>query len=131
MTEKRFTFADGFKIVAIRENGEIMNSVQVCDKLNELYEENEQLKEDCDNLINDNTELVVELNQDSKKLKEVVEENKELKIFKDKVFEVIDNHILEESDLRKEFIENGSHYSANISRNIIDTLKLIKKEIEK
>lgn len=43
MTEKRFTFADGFKIVAIRDNGEIMNSKQVCDKLNQLHEEVRQL----------------------------------------------------------------------------------------
>ena len=64
-------------------------------------------------------------------MNELHEENKELKTFKDKVFEVIDNHILEETDLRKEFIENGSHYSANISRNIIDTLKLIKMELSK
>ena len=33
MTKKRFTIADGFKIVAIRDNGEIMNSIQVCDKM--------------------------------------------------------------------------------------------------
>jgi len=44
MNEKRFTFADGFKIVAIRDNREIMNSIQVCDKLNELYEENQLLR---------------------------------------------------------------------------------------
>ena len=39
--------------------------------------------------------------------------------------------VLEETDLRKECIENGSHYTANISRNIIDTLKLIKKDLSK
>ncbi len=45
MTEnKRFTFADGFKIVAIRDNGEIMNSIEVCDKLNELSKEKKKLK---------------------------------------------------------------------------------------
>ena len=42
MTE-RFTFADGFKIVAIKDNGQIMNSRQVCELLNELHEENEEL----------------------------------------------------------------------------------------
>lgn len=47
---KRFTFADGFKIVAIRENGEIMNSIRVCDKLNELYEENNELKQEIEAL---------------------------------------------------------------------------------
>ena len=71
----------------------------------------------------DDVETVTEL------LNKFSEENKELKTFKDKVFEVIDNHILEETDLRKECIENGSHYTANICRNIIDTLKLIKKEL--
>jgi hypothetical protein len=44
MTEKRFTFADGFKIVAIKDNGQIMNSRQVCELLNELHEENKELK---------------------------------------------------------------------------------------
>lgn len=63
------------------------------------------------------------------RLNRLTEENKELETFKERVFEVIDNHILEETDLRKECIENGSHYTANISRNIIDTLKLIKKEL--
>ena len=66
---------------------------------------------------------------DENELDELINRHKELQQFKDKVFDVIDNHILEETDLRKECIENGSHYSANISRNIIDTLKLIKKEL--
>ena len=44
MTEKRFTFADGFKIVAVRDNGEIMNSINVVDMLNELNDENEKLE---------------------------------------------------------------------------------------
>ena len=67
---------------------------------------------------------------DETELQEHIDRHNELQQFKDKVFEVIDNHILEETDLRKECIENGSHYTANISRNIIDTLKLIKKELE-
>ena len=48
MTKKRFTFADGFKIVAIRDNGKIMNSKQVCNKLNELHEEIKQLNQIVD-----------------------------------------------------------------------------------
>ena len=43
MTEKRFTFADGFKIVAIKDNGQIMNSRQVCELLNALNDENLEL----------------------------------------------------------------------------------------
>ena len=44
MSEKRFTFADEFKIVAIKDNDKIMNSRQVCNKLNELNNENKELK---------------------------------------------------------------------------------------
>ena len=51
----------------------------VCELLNELHEENLKLLRDCDNLIDDNTEFVVELNQNSKKLKELLEENEQLK----------------------------------------------------
>ena len=47
---KRFHIADGFKIVAIKDNDKIMNSKQICNKLNELHEENEQLKQDIENL---------------------------------------------------------------------------------
>lgn len=57
MTEKRFTFADGFKIVAIRDNGEIMNSREVCDKLNKLYEEKEDWKNNCLKSVNENSIL--------------------------------------------------------------------------
>ena len=88
-------------------------SDKATEKIKELEKENEQLKQQIEEL--------------EFKLRTI--ENKELKTFKDKVFEVIDNHILEETDLRKECIENGSHYNANICRNIIDTLKLIKKEL--
>ena len=38
MTKERFTFADGAKIVAIKDNGKIMSSKQVCEKLND-YEQ--------------------------------------------------------------------------------------------
>jgi regulator of replication initiation timing len=76
MTEKRFTFADGFKIVAIKDNGKIMNSKQVCNQLNELYDENKELSEqveylkkqvkifrgECNRLTKENTELLEELN---------------------------------------------------------------------
>ena len=91
-------------------------------RVGKLQKENEQLKMKKDNLIKISAMTQVRNDKLSK-------ENKELKTFKDKVFEVIDNHILEETDLRKECIEKGSHYSANISRNIIDTLKLKKRLI--
>jgi len=83
MTEKRFTFADGFKIVAIRDNGNIMNSKQVCNKLNELYEENgrltqknEELKLELDSLQNKKNLSSIRTH---KKITGLMEENKELK----------------------------------------------------
>jgi hypothetical protein len=50
MNKKRFTYAHGVKIVAIRDNGKIMNSIRVCELLNELSEENEELKQSVNNL---------------------------------------------------------------------------------
>ena len=58
MTEKRFTFADGFKIVAIRDNGKIMNSRQVCNQLNEFCEENKELKEENQHIKNTIKEML-------------------------------------------------------------------------
>ena len=72
MTEKRFTFADGFKIVAIRDNGEIMNSKQVCNKLNELAEENQALKQS-------HASTLREFQKGTKKIQQLAKENKELK----------------------------------------------------
>ena len=64
---KRFIIAELNGIQWIEEmvlNGEpITNIVQAVKKLNDLSEENEQLKKDCSNLIDDNTEYVAEINQ--------------------------------------------------------------------
>lgn len=125
MTEKRFkeTISTGIvtdTITGKEYNCEMRIDDELLEFLNELAEENKGFK----------NELNLSKLKFHKMYMGLIEENKELKTFKDKVFEVIDNHVLEETDLRKEFIENGSHYSANISRNIIDTLKLIKKELE-
>lgn len=61
MTEKRFKrfhIADGFKIVAIKDNDKIMNSNQVCEKLNELHEENIKIKKNCNRTHKENAELI-------------------------------------------------------------------------
>ena len=139
--KKRFVEIDeglDFSIKHI-ESGEIFYDCEsVVDILNELSEENQSLKFQLNECQNHKLFSRRELEKENEQLKQQIEElefklrtieNKELKTFKDKVFEVIDNHILEETDLRKECIENGSHYNANICRNIIDTLKLIKKEL--
>lgn len=85
MTEKRFTVEPTMIRECIVDNttGEQLDTFdyteRLCEVLNELNEENQKLLRDCDNLIDDNTELVVESNQDNKKLKEVLEENEQLK----------------------------------------------------
>ena len=90
MTEKRFTFADGFNIVAIRDNGKIMNSKQVCEKLNELYEDNLKIEKENRTLkllvqewerLDDEKDEQLEKMNDS--LKRLVEKNNELKIKND------------------------------------------------
>lgn len=76
MIEKRFTVADGFKIVAIRDNGEIMNSIRVCDKLNELADENEQLRTALKELkeIGDyQADRIQELNDENEQLKNKID----------------------------------------------------------
>jgi DNA repair exonuclease SbcCD ATPase subunit len=93
MSEKRFTFADGFKIVAIKDNDKIMNSKQVCNKLNELNDENNKLKNSLElsdvayhEMIKSNKELHKELYQEFKKVKK---ENKKLKEKNKLIFEQI------------------------------------------
>lgn len=75
VTEKRFTFADGFKIVAIKDNGKIMNSKQVCNKLNDLeearsyYQENFlTMKTERNQLKKENEQLKQQLFETSKEL---------------------------------------------------------------
>lgn len=79
MIKERFTIADGFKIVAIRDNGEIMNSNQVCDKLNKFYEENQYLRQILDLGQTDVKSVVDVLNMQQVDIRNISEENKELK----------------------------------------------------
>jgi len=83
MTEKRFTFADGFKIVAIRDNGEIMNSRQVCEKLNELAEENNEFKINEEFKNKAYSDLLDNFTQLKKKYQKSKKENKELRSDRD------------------------------------------------
>ena len=79
MTEKRFTFADGFKIVAIKDNDKIMNSRQVCNKLNDLEEARSYYQE---NFLTMKTERN-QLKKENKELSEQVEYlKKQVKIFR-------------------------------------------------
>ena len=74
MTEKRFQY--NVNKNTIEQDGKFvayMNSVdgvRIANKLNVFQKENEQLKKDCSNLIDDNTEYVSEMNH----IKQVIKE---------------------------------------------------------
>ena len=96
MTEKRFTiFGEWHKdcvIDEIRDNtGEYVTIGRVVDLLNE----NEQLKKDCSNLIDDNTEYVAEINQMHKENEQLKVDKQALIDFIKKEFPKSHKHILE------------------------------------
>jgi hypothetical protein len=91
MTEKRFTYAHGFKIVAIRDNGEIMNSIKVCELLNKLNDENIELHIQNDFLKDENQHM-----------RDLVNENELLKQLFIDYAEVDEDELEEELDKLKE-----------------------------
>lgn len=104
MTEnKQFTIADGFKIVAIRNNGKIMNSIQVCDKLNELAEENTRLKEERKGFEGCSHNWGILYDEAKNKVEELSKENRELK---KELLELIDAST-DNRPNKKEFMGNG------------------------
>ena len=78
MTEKRFQY--NVNKNTIEQDGKFvayMNSVdgvRIANKLNVLQNENEELKKDCSNLIEDNTEYVAEINQMHKENEQLKEQ---------------------------------------------------------
>lgn len=82
MTEKRFTIdKDEITVIDNCTNGltECKHSQEaklLCNFLNEVTEENEQLKNMCENLVNSDSRREYKLKQ---KIKELSEENEELK----------------------------------------------------
>ena len=83
MTEKRFILVEYVnKGLFIQDNandetqyfqGSKASLEKVVDLLNSLTDENEQLKKDCSNLIDDNTEYVSEMNHIKQVIKEAYE----------------------------------------------------------
>ena len=112
MTEKRFTVEPTMIRECIVDNttGEQLDTFdyteRLCEVLNELNEENQKLLRDCDNLIDDNTELVVESNQDNKKLKEVLEENEQLKLQNSTLMKEIAEYSRKAKELEKKVMWN-------------------------
>ena len=102
MTEKRFWLSpivyDGEQRF-VRDKSLIgeksMSNNEVVDLLNELSEENEKLKKDCSNLIDDNTEYVAEINQMHKENEQLKADKQSLIDFIKKEFPKSHKHILE------------------------------------
>lgn len=144
MTENKRFWYEGAKIFDGEEFVCCTLSIwkkQLVDLLNELHEENQDLKKRL-NLINeqilnkyrwedidDNTELVVELNQDSKELKELQEENRQLKQFKEDVFNKIDMHLRMLPTARdNEF--NEEYGDPSLYSGAIYMLETLKEELQ-
>ena len=94
MTEKRYNVWDidgtifledhkeGSYHIGQAGNVDINCLNDIANRLNNLSEENEKLKNDCSNLIDDNTEYVAEINQMHK-------ENEQLKQINQEIYELI------------------------------------------
>ena len=88
---KRFRIADGFKIVAIKDNGKIMNSKQVCNKLNELAEENQQYENEIARLQLINNKLKdKDYTNYKKKIQELQERNNRQAKRLDDIYQLIE-----------------------------------------
>ena len=70
-------------------------SDKATEKIKELQNENEQLKKDCSNLIDDNTEYVAEINQIHKENEQLKADKQALIDFIKKEFPKSHKHILE------------------------------------
>ena len=67
---------------------ELLGTNDLLDELNRLSDENEELKKDCSNLIDDNTEYVAEINQmhkENEQLKQQLIEKERMLDVRDKI----------------------------------------------
>ena len=131
MVEKQFTFIKDTVAPNIKTpivfNSETMSIGEALKKLNELSNENEELRKENDML---SCELSVSANKEISRncrIAELEEENKELKQFKEDVFNKIDMHLRMLPIVRdNEFNGDPSLYTGAIY--ILETLKKELKE---
>ena len=135
MTEKRFIpIFDGTdkRVVGAKDNGKIISFMDMFDLLNDLSDENEQLRKENDMF---SCELSVSANKEISRncrIAELEEENEQLKQFKEKIFTSIEKEIArnektiewkkETLDLLNEFYE--------INKKLHDENEELKKENE-
>ena len=117
MTEKRFEIfpqkvAKDGTLIIIQKGLKLYNISDVVDLLNELHEENKKLKQ-----VNEMLQMDLVITE-----RNLMEENEELKSFKSEVFELIDKKINK--------LKNTNEVSL-IPRESVEILKELKKELEK
>ena len=122
--DKRFTFIKDTVATNLKTpivyNNEKMSIGEVLEMLNNLYDENEQLKNDCG--------ILVQSNQDYRK------ENEQLKSFKNDVHDLI-NELIKKAekdveDLRKDAYEKGYAYNPYYYWEVAHGLEKLKKELK-
>ena len=131
MTEnKRFLIDDAGELIDLNNHKFIDYGDECCKLLNNLSDENEQLRKENDML---SCELSVSVNKEISRncrITELEEENKQLKQFKEDVFNKIDMHLrmlptVRDNEFNEEY-GNPSLYTGAIY--ILETLKKELKE---
>ena len=131
MTEnKRFLIDDAGELIDLNNHKFIDYGDECCKLLNDLSDENEQLRKENDML---SCELSVSVNKEISRncrITELEEENKQLKQFKEDVFNKIDMHLrmlptVRDNEFNEEY-GNPSLYTGAIY--ILETLKKELKE---
>ena len=147
---KRFTYDN--KQVAILKNNKFWlegaiatacNHSEICNELNALVDENEQLKQNCKNyewykqyktVLNENEQLKKDCTVLICHNQEYRKENEQLKSFKQKVFDLIDKTIEEETQIAEnieEVTQETRPYAVAVNRLTIKTLENLKWELQK
>ena len=127
MTEKRFRVEkqifDGYCIVDNHFEGyyayEKQDLEKLCETLNDLNDENEKLKKDCSNLIDDNTEYVAEINQMHK-------ENGQLKSYTGEM----EDYLARLEEKNEQLKQENSVFEGKDAKHYQRWVKQIKKYVE-
>lgn len=130
MTEKRF-IQDGAFILQkenrLYETWVVAHNEHyaeiITEAMNLLYQENEQLRTAL-------KELKEIGDYQADRIRELSDENEQLKSFKDRVFNLFAKEIKEENELLDYYIKEKAPYHADRQQIIIGVLKRLQKELE-
>lgn len=122
LTEKRFTYLDASNTHYIGSffcNGVPLTNKECVDLLNELHEENKNLKDFAQHNYSETKKIINNLQK----------ENEQLKQFKSKVFNLLQDEIREESELLDYYLKEKAPCNADRQQIIIGVLKRLQKEL--